>query len=121
MGARQGGESMKDKINDEMVIHHPPHYNHGKFEVYDVIKDWGLNYNIGNVLKYIGRHRHKGKALEDLKKAKWYLEQEIKALEVEEEKRLDEVIESLDYDLYRRKMTEKMTEDDEPMGCEGTE
>jgi len=38
----------------ENVIH-PKHYNHGKYEVIDVIEDWKLNFNMGNALKYIAR------------------------------------------------------------------
>jgi hypothetical protein len=62
---------MKDNVN------HPSHYNAGKFEVIDVIEDWGLGFNDGNAIKYIARARHKGNQLEDLKKAKWYIEREI--------------------------------------------
>lgn len=58
-------------------VDHPAHYNTGKFEVIDVIEDWKLNFNLGNVVKYISRADHKGKALEDLKKAAWYLQREI--------------------------------------------
>ena len=67
------------------VINHPQHYTSGKIEVIDFIEDKGLNFNLGNVVKYVARAGHKkssgksleAKALEDLKKAKWYLEREI--------------------------------------------
>lgn len=62
-------------------INHPQHYNMGKFEVIDVIEDWQLNFNLGNSVKYIARAEHKGNRLEDLKKAKWYLEREIGKVE----------------------------------------
>ncbi|MFA5216909.1 DUF3310 domain-containing protein [Sulfuricurvum sp.] len=58
-------------------VNHPSHYNSGKFEVIDVIEDWALNFHLGNVVKYIARSGKKGDAIEDLKKAKWYLEREI--------------------------------------------
>lgn len=58
-------------------INHPKHYTFGKLEVIAVIEDWRLNFNLGNVVKYIARAPHKEKYLEDLKKAKWYLEREI--------------------------------------------
>jgi hypothetical protein len=58
-------------------IDHPAHYNTGKYEVIDVIEDWRLNFNLGNVIKYVSRADHKGKPLEDLKKAVWYLQREI--------------------------------------------
>jgi hypothetical protein len=59
------------------MVNHPPHYTFGKFEVIDVIEDWELNYNTGNAVKYIARAEHKGKKVEDLRKAVWYLQREI--------------------------------------------
>lgn len=59
------------------VITKPQHYTKGKFEVIDVIEDWDLNFRLANTVKYIARHKHKGKPLEDLKKAMWYLQREI--------------------------------------------
>lgn len=58
-------------------INSPKHYTSGKFEVIDVIEDWELNFRLANTVKYIARHKHKGKPLEDLKKALWYLQREI--------------------------------------------
>lgn len=55
----------------------PKHYTAGKYEVIDVIEDWNLNFRLANTIKYIARHKHKGKPLEDLKKALWYLQREI--------------------------------------------
>ena len=66
------------------VITKPPHYNHGKYETIEVIEDWKLNYHCGNAVKYISRHRHKGKPLEDIKKAVWYLQRYMQVLEEEE-------------------------------------
>lgn len=59
------------------VVNKPKHYTAGKFEVIDVIEDWELNFRLANTVKYIARHKHKGKPLEDLKKALWYLQREI--------------------------------------------
>ena len=67
------------------IINHPQHYTLGKIEVIDFIEDKGLNFNLGNVVKYVARAGHKkssgksvdAKALEDLKKARWYIEREI--------------------------------------------
>ncbi len=64
-------------------VDHPAHYNAGKFEVIDVIEDWDLCFNAGNVVKYIARAKHKGKELEDLRKARWYLDRLIANLENE--------------------------------------
>lgn len=59
------------------IINSPKHYTSGKFEVIDVIEDWQLNFRLANAVKYIARHKHKGKPVEDLKKALWYLQREI--------------------------------------------
>jgi hypothetical protein len=61
-------------------VNHPSHYCQGQFEVIDVIEDWECGFNDGNAVKYIARHRHKGKPIEDLEKAKWYIDREIKRL-----------------------------------------
>lgn len=58
-------------------VNSPKHYTTGKYEVIDVIEDWELNFRLANAVKYIARHKHKGKPLEDLKKAAWYLQREI--------------------------------------------
>lgn len=55
-------------------IEHPKHYNVGKIEVIDAILDWNLNFCEGNIIKYIVRSDHKGNRIEDLKKAKQYIE-----------------------------------------------
>ncbi len=59
-------------------INHPTHYTRGDIEPIDAIEAWGLGFCLGNVVKYIARAGHKGDRLEDLKKARWYLEREIK-------------------------------------------
>ena len=64
-------------------VDHPKHYNSGKIEVIDAIEDWMMGFCDGNVIKYVARHKHKGKPIEDLKKAKWYLERLIQQYEQE--------------------------------------
>jgi hypothetical protein len=54
-------------------VNHPAHYNKGKIEVIDAIEAWDLNFNCGNVVKYVVRHKHKGTPIEDIEKAIWYL------------------------------------------------
>jgi hypothetical protein len=61
---------MNEKVN------HPSHYNQGKLEVIDVIDDWNLGFYEGNVIKYVSRYKLKN-GIEDLKKAKWYLDRLI--------------------------------------------
>lgn len=58
-------------------VSHPSHYNVGKIEVIDAIEEWGLNFSLGNAVKYIARADHKGKPIEDLQKARWYIDREI--------------------------------------------
>ena len=65
------------------MVNHPSHYNMGKYEAIDVIEDWGLGFNLGNTVKYISRAGHKDNILQDLKKALWYLDREIKRIEKE--------------------------------------
>ena len=60
----------KDAIN-------PDHYKVGGVETIDFIEAKALNYNLGNVIKYVSRAGHKGVEVEDLKKAAWYLAREI--------------------------------------------
>lgn len=61
---------MKDNIN-------PNHYKQGNIETIEYILDQKMNYLEGNVVKYISRYKNKN-GLEDLHKAKWYLERLIK-------------------------------------------
>lgn len=66
-------------------VKHPSHYVEGrKFEPKDVIRDWGLNFNLGNAVKYLARAGRKADLVEDLKKAQQYIQFEIDAIEAEE-------------------------------------
>lgn len=67
--------SSDQSIHDQ--VNHPPHYKVGGIETIDFIEAKGLGYYLGNVVKYITRADHKGNKLEDLEKAKWYLERAI--------------------------------------------
>jgi len=58
-------------------VNHPTHYTTGGIETIDFIEAKKLNYNLGNVIKYLTRADHKGNKLEDLRKAQWYLTREI--------------------------------------------
>jgi hypothetical protein len=67
------------------AVEHPDHYG-GKdnpYEVIKVIEAWDLGFHLSSVLKYIGRPA-KGKYLEDLKKARWFLDRKIKLEEAED-------------------------------------
>lgn len=57
---------------------HPSHYaRYSEYEPIYVIEAWGLDFHLGNTVKYIARAQHKGTPLEDLKKAKYYLDRAI--------------------------------------------
>jgi predicted 2-oxoglutarate/Fe(II)-dependent dioxygenase YbiX len=70
-----------EKIARRDAVNHPSHYNSGNIEVIDAIEDWGLDFNAGNVVKYVARHQHKANPVEDLKKARWYLDRIIERIE----------------------------------------
>ena len=57
----------------------PEYYKVGSIEAIDFIEAYGLNFNLGNVIKYVSRAGHKDgeETLTALKKAQWYLEREI--------------------------------------------
>jgi hypothetical protein len=58
-----------------------PHYENGKdYDVIDIINDYQLNFCRGNILKYVIRAGKKRDELQDLSKAKDYIEREIQLL-----------------------------------------
>ena len=58
------------------------HYENGKdYDIIDVCKDYDLNFNKGNILKYVARAGKKQDELQDLRKALDYLQREIEHLE----------------------------------------
>ena len=63
-------------------IERPAHYVEGRiYEPKDVIRDWDLNFNLGNVIKYVSRAGRKDSKIVDLEKAKQYLQFEIDYLQ----------------------------------------
>lgn len=66
-------EEAKDMVNK------PPHYTDGGIEVIDFIEAKKLGYHLGNVVKYVTRAGKKEDALQDLQKARWYLDRAISA------------------------------------------
>lgn len=77
----------------EENVDHPAHYGGAEnpYEAIKIIEAWGLNFNIGNTVKYILRAGKKlnkiedyGKSrIEDLRKAAWYLNREIERMKKE--------------------------------------
>lgn len=60
------------------AVDHPGHYRSDSIEAIDVIESWQMNFNLGNVIKYICRAGLKSNdSIEDLRKAAWYLNREI--------------------------------------------
>ena len=65
-------------------INHPPHYGgeDAPYEAIKVIEAWQLGFHLGNVIKYLSRAGKKDpdKLLQDLEKAKWYLDRKIEQI-----------------------------------------
>ena len=70
------------KEEDEMEkVNHPSHYAEGrKHEPIDVIQDWNLDFCLGNTVKYISRFGRKDNSIEDLEKARFYLDYKLQEL-----------------------------------------
>lgn len=67
------------------MVNHPAHYQGDGLEVIDVIESFRLNFNLGNVVKYVLRAENKHSSpIEDLEKARWYLEREITTRQIRE-------------------------------------
>ncbi len=58
-------------------VNHPPHYKAHPSGIECIQITEHMNFNIGNAVKYLWRADEKGNALEDLKKAQWYVTREI--------------------------------------------
>lgn len=74
-----------DKVYKELpkeMVNHPDHYGgaNNPYEVIKIIEALGVSFHIGNVLKYILRAGKKNSELEDLKKARWYLDRYIELI-----------------------------------------
>ena len=67
---------MNDPVNN------PYHYTYGDTECIEIAENF--SFCAGAALKYIWRHQYKGKPVEDLRKAAWFLRREIQRLENEE-------------------------------------
>lgn len=72
----------REAVNE--AVNHPDYYKRGGVEAIDAIEAWELGFNLGNVVKYIARAGRKtADSLQDLRKAAWYLDREIKRRERE--------------------------------------
>mgnify|MGYP003637629520 CR=1 FL=1 len=75
---------------DEDVVNNPDHYNTGNIECIDAIEESMSSvafkgYLKGNCMKYLWRYDYKGKPVEDLQKAQWYLAKLLNFVVFEEE------------------------------------
>jgi len=63
------------------IISNPAHYTEGRsIEPANAIIDWELSWAVGNAVKYLARCGRNGDAVEDLRKAQWYIAREIQRL-----------------------------------------
>lgn len=69
-------------------VNHPRHYTQGRIEVIEYIEDQGMGYHAGNIIKYVSRYRYKN-GVQDLKKARWYLDRLIQLEEAGKDDTVD--------------------------------
>lgn len=70
--------------HDHDTVNHPPHYTSHPSGVECITITEHMGFNLGNAMKYIWRADLKCDAIEDLRKAKWYIERELKRRSTEE-------------------------------------
>jgi len=78
----QTGQALPLKVDAVDVVNSPPHYKTGGIEAIEGIEasmgpEAYAGYLKGNIMKYMWRYERKGKPVEDLKKARWYLDRLI--------------------------------------------
>jgi hypothetical protein len=73
---------------EKEAVNNPSHYGgaDNPYEAIKVIDAWGLDFNLGNTIKYISRAGEKNpdKEIEDLEKASWYLIHKIELLKMKQ-------------------------------------
>lgn len=77
---------MSQMLDGDDMVNHPPHYTQGGIECIEAIRaslglEGFVSYCHGNIQKYLWRSEHKGKRIEDMKKAAWYLNRAIEEME----------------------------------------
>lgn len=80
---REIGNTLQPVRGQPDLVYHPAHYCYSEYEPKDVIRAWGLNFNLGSAVKYIARAGRKDDILQELNKAKQFIEFEIEAIEKE--------------------------------------
>ena len=71
-------------MNEPDVVNKPPHYTEHPSGIECIQVTEHMGFNLGNAIKYIWRAGDKGNELEDLKKARWYLDREVERLSKKE-------------------------------------
>lgn len=77
--------NISDKIRVDPNPISPEHYKRLSPEPKDVIRSWGLNFNLGSAVKYISRAGYKDEIVQDLKKAQQFIQFEIDYLKGDKE------------------------------------
>lgn len=77
--------NISDKMHVDPNPISPEHYKRLSPEPKDVIRSWGLNFNLGSAVKYISRAGHKDDIIQDLKKAQQFIQFEIDYLKGDKE------------------------------------
>lgn len=67
-------------MSEHDMINQPPHYRAHPSGIECIQITEHMNFNLGNAVKYIWRNDEKGNPIEDLEKAKWYIQREIDRL-----------------------------------------
>lgn len=82
VGVMEGDQVVEEYFINQSHVDHPPHYGgeNNPYEAIKVIEAWKLDFCLGNVVKYISRAGKKGSELQDLQKAKWYLDRKIEEM-----------------------------------------
>lgn len=84
-GSYDAVRRLTPSIDRVEAVNHPPHYGgaDNPYEAIKVIEAWELGFCLGNAVKYIARAGKKDDLLQDLKKARWYLDRQIQTTERE--------------------------------------
>jgi Protein of unknwon function (DUF3310). len=78
-GGAKAMDTFRENANVALddAVHHPAHYSAHPSGVECITVAEHMGFNLGNVMKYIWRADAKGAPVQDLKKARWYLDREI--------------------------------------------
>lgn len=81
---KRAGATRANAKKRNPAVYSPSHYTRGGIETIDFIEAKGLGFHLGNVVKYVSRAGYKQDAeVQDLEKARWYLDREIGRLKKE--------------------------------------